>query len=216
MKNILLTAMMVALASTASVAQTIDPEGGQPLQDPSKNKSVVIKQEGYETPPDELPLNQLTFRQRLRIGGGITGLSIGNPTSIGLSPMVGYQATDMLIVGVGGTYQYTKYSNYFGLGSLSFSQLGYRAFAMRTLPFLQELIGGGFAQVEYEQLKIITSGQTTTYRPALLAGIGMSTGGRRSINITALYDFNYKSFDPQGNSSSSGSPIVLRIGGFFF
>jgi hypothetical protein len=215
MKKIFITTLLIALASTVSIAQVISPEGEQPLQNPNK-KSVVIKQEGYETPPEELPLNELSFKQRLRIGGGLTGLSIGNPTSIGLSPMVGYQATDNLILGVGGTYQYTKYNNSPFFGSLKFSQVGYRAFAMRTLPFLQELIGGGFAQVEYEQLQNISQGQTTSFRPALLAGIGMSTGGRRAINITALYDFNYKSYDPQGSYSVSSSPIVLRIGGFFF
>ena len=220
MKKILLGILCVCFMAITTEAQVISPEGEQPAekpQAPQKGKSVVIKQEGYETPLEEVPLNEQTFKQRLRIGGGISGLQFGNPTILGASPMLGYQATNTLILGLGGTYQYTRYSSFFGSGPVKISQLGYRAFAMQSLPFLTELIGGGFAQVEFEQFQAVSQGLKVSYRPAFLVGVGMSTGGRRSINLTALYDLNYKAFDLGGGTySSNGSPLVLRIGGFFF
>ncbi len=68
---------------------------------------VVISEEGAQGDLDEeVDVSELTFRERLLLGGGISGLSFGNPTSIGVSPMLGYMATNTTIVGVGATYQY--------------------------------------------------------------------------------------------------------------
>ncbi|MEY4274807.1 MAG: hypothetical protein RL638_1755, partial [Bacteroidota bacterium] len=47
---------------------------------------IVIAEEGARGDLDVEPdVSELTFRQRLHFGGGISGLSFGNPTSIGLS-----------------------------------------------------------------------------------------------------------------------------------
>lgn len=207
MKNNLLIGALLML-SAAAFAQ--NPNQNPEQEDPTK--SVVIKQEGYQTPVDEMPLNELTFRQRLRIGGGVSGLQFGNPTSIGIAPMVGYQATPNLIVGGRLSYNYQSF-NFAGIKS-RFNLLGTSAFAMQDLPFVGQLLGGsrGFAQVEYEQFQNLSS--SFKYRPALLAGVGINAGngrGWRGINLTALYDFNYNSYD-----SFYGSPLVLRIGGFLF
>ena len=42
----------------------------------------------------------LTTRERIYLGGGINGSSFGNPTSIGLSPSVGYLTTNSIVLGV--------------------------------------------------------------------------------------------------------------------
>lgn len=179
-----------------------------PVQDPDR---VVIKPEGYEPPVEERPLSERTFTQRLRFGGGLSNLSLGNPTSIGLSPMLGYMVSNNVIVGAGVTYQY--YSLRVFNGRLTNNMFAYRGFARHSLPFLQGLIQNAFAQVEYEQFESL-SDTRIRYRPQMLAGVGFSTGGRFNINVMALYDFNYRAgYDPVTGLSSSpyGSPIVLRV-----
>jgi hypothetical protein len=182
-----------------------------PVQDPDK---VVIKPEGYEAPLEERPLSELTFAQRLRFGGGLSNLSFGNPTSVGLSPVLGYMLSDKVIVGAGVTYQY--YSLRLFNGRLTNNLFAYRGFARHSLPFLQGLVQNAFAQAEYEQFESLSDGRIR-YRPQMLAGVGFSTGGRFSLNVMALYDFNYRAgFDPTTGLSYSpyGSPIVLRVSFF--
>jgi hypothetical protein len=83
-------------------------------------EAVVIKEEGAEGDLDvERDVSELSFRERLQFGGGISGLSFGNPTSVGLSPMVGYQLTNKTILGVGLTYQYYSVNYGGSIGKLT-------------------------------------------------------------------------------------------------
>lgn len=185
-------------------------------EDPDK---IVIKPEGYEAPLEERPLSEYTFRQRLRFGGGLSNISFGNPTSVGLSPMLGYMATKDLIIGVGGTYQYYSLKLYDFNGQayrLKNNLLAYRIFARHNINFLKDLIQNTYAQAEYEQFESLSAGGIN-YRPSVLVGAGFSTGGRFSLNVTALYDLNYRTgYDPRTGYSYSpyGSPLVLRISFF--
>lgn len=209
MRKMILAGLCALFFGQAAMAQ--DPEV-QP-----RSKSVVIRQEGYQE-QQEPELKDLSFRQRIRIGGGISGLSIGNPTSIGVSPMVGYQATKQTIVGIGGTYQYSSWKFYDNFGNTyrqSFNTMGYRAFVMQNLPILQDLIGGGYLQAEIEKYESLSP--SFSYRPSFLVGAGL--GNPRGFNLTVLYDFNYKNgINPTNGNPYSlyGSPLVLRVGGFFF
>lgn len=186
-----------------AVAQT-DPQ--------PQNKSIVIRPEGYQE-PKEPELKDLTFKQRLRFGGNFGGLSIGNPTSVGVSPMLGYQLTNQAILGVGGTYQYYSYRDFYNNRYTS-NAIAYRAFIMQNISVLQQLLGGGYLQAEVEKYESLSGG--FSYQPSFLVGLGL--GSPRSFNLTVLYNLNYKDgYDQYGRPYSIySSPLVLRVGGFFF
>ncbi|MFD1819652.1 hypothetical protein SAMN04515674_11444 [Pseudarcicella hirudinis] len=176
---------------------------------------VVIKQEGATGDLDEEPdVRDLPFRQRIRIGGGVSGLSFGNPTSIGISPMVGYQATNETIVGLGLTYQYYSIKDIYG-NRYSNNLLGERIFARRYLPFLQQLVGQGYLVGQVENYSSLSDSgpYTFSYSNPILIGVGI--GSKIGLNIQVMYDLNY----PSANSfktSPYGSALVIQIGGFFF
>jgi hypothetical protein len=145
----------------------------------------------------------LTTRERIYLGGGINGFSIGDPTSIGVSPSIGYLATNSTVLGVSLTYQYYKFSN------LSSSLFGKSLFIKQYLPVFDEKIGPLFltGQVDsYSRLDDII----TKYSTPILIGIG--SGNRTGTNISVLYDVNYSS----SATSPYGSAWVVQIGGLYF
>ncbi|WP_052354133.1 hypothetical protein [Flectobacillus major] len=183
------------LLSTISVSKSL-------AQEP-----VVIKQDGAvgdldsEEEPD---VRDLPFRQRLRFGGGIGGLQFGNPTVISVSPMAGYLLTNEMTVGLAVDYQYTKYRNV-----PAYNLYGPRVFGQYRLRFLESVLSKAFAQGEVQQYYGTYAGYKLNYDPQVLAGIGIGYGG---FQLTALYNFSYSST----SNSPYGSPIVIRVGGFFF
>jgi hypothetical protein len=143
---------------------------------------IVIKQDSTVRDLDEeQDVRDLPFRQRLKFGGGIGGLQFGNPTVIGISPMVGYQATNDFIVGLA---------------------VDYRIRALETI------LSGAFLQAELQKYYVSASGLSINYDVQALAGLGLGFGG---FNISALYNLNYNE-----RTSPYGSPLVIRVGGFFF
>lgn len=74
-------------------------------------------------------VSRLSTRERIYLGGGLTGLSFGSligggtSFSIGLGPQVGYMLTNSTVVGLGANYQYNS------LGGSSISLLGGSVFA---------------------------------------------------------------------------------------
>lgn len=57
--------------------------------------------------------NEQTFSERVFLGGSL-GFSIGTYSSlIDISPIIGYAVTDDLIAGIGFTYKYYKYKDYY-------------------------------------------------------------------------------------------------------
>ena len=168
---------------------------------------IVIKQDSTVQDLDsgeEQDVRDLPFRQRIRIGGGINGLQFGNPTVIGISPMVGYQATNDFTVGLAVDYQYTKFRSLD-----AFSLYGPRVFGQYRLHFLEQILSRAFAQAELQKYYVGSGNSTGSYDTQVLAGIGVGFGG---FQITALYNLTYNN----GINSPYGSPLVLRIGGFFF
>lgn len=102
------------------------------------------------------------FKDRL-FGGGYLGLQFGSySTMVDVSPIIGYSLTDNIDVGLGPTYKYYKYKNYYYVsfpnGDSRFydhvaNMLGASVFARyyfssEYIPFLNNL----FAHVEYEYL----------------------------------------------------------------
>ena len=168
---------------------------------------IVIKQDSSVRDLDEpVDVRDLPFRQRLKFGGGIGGLQFGNPTVVGISPMVGYQATNDLIVGLAVDYQYQG-GTLFGQ-KYSVNQYGPRLFGQYRLHLLENILSGAFLQGEVQKYYASSQGVSVDYDVQALAGIGIGFGG---FNLTALYNLNYNE-----RTSPYGSPLVIRVGGFFF
>ena len=170
---------------------------------------VVIKEEGAEEDLDvEVDVRTLPFRQRLNFGGGISGLSFGNPTSIGVSPMVGYSLTNNTILGVGLTYQYYS-ATYGSLGTYSSNLLGQRIFIRQQVPALNQVIGQAYLTGQIENYANLSDNTGINYSIPVLVGVGL--GSKLGINFSVMYDLNYTA-----GRSPYGSALVVQIGGFFF
>jgi hypothetical protein len=165
---------------------------------------VVIAEEGAKGDLDIEPdVRDLSFRQRLHFGGGISGLSFGNPTSIGLSPMAGYMLTNSTILGVGMTYQYFSFR-----GSVS-NLIGERIFVRQYVPALSAILGQSYLTAQVENFRDL-SNANVSYSNPILVGVGI--GSKIGINFNVMYDLNYSS----PFSSPYGSALVVQVGGFFF
>ncbi len=172
---------------------------------------IVIKEEGARGDLDIEPdVSELSFRERLHFGGGISGLSFGNPTSIGISPMAGYLLAKNTILGLGMTYQYFSL-NYAGYKATS-NLLGERIFVRQQIPALSALIGQGYLTAQLENFDNMSPGTTGGYSNPFLVGIGI--GSRIGINLSLMYDLNYS--ETSGKQSPYGSAFVVQVGGFFF
>ena len=201
-KLFLLSALLMSSLAFGQI--TADPED---RRDQGKEPLKTQTPEGRPLP----------FSQRLRFGGGITGLRFGYPaTSLGISPVVAYQATERLILGVGVSYTYTKYqAGYLASGAVTYNQYGGRGFAMYE--FIPSLIPNLYLHGEVEsstyQAKVDGSNVTNSGSvTAPLVGLTYSQpiSRRFGFNITALYNLNYTN-----NSASSlvysNSPFVFRV-----
>lgn len=204
--------VVIAALLTSSVAfgqLTEDPEERREQgKDPLRTKTV-----------DGEPL---PFAQRLRFGGGLNGFRFGNPFSLGVSPVVAYQATERLLVGIGATYTYTRYKAITNTGAtvpyLTYNQYGGRGFVMYE--FIPSILPNLYLHGEVEntsvQVKADQTGQKQTYGlTAPLVGLTYSQpiSRRFGVNLTALYNLNYN--DNAGLAQSIyGSPVVLRLSFF--
>jgi hypothetical protein len=170
---------------------------------------VVIKEEGAEGDLDkEVDVRELPFRQRLNFGAGINGLSFGNPTSIGISPMVGYSLTNTSIVGAGLIYQYYSV-DYGSLGAFTSNLYGQKIFVRQQVPALSQLIGQAYLTGQIENYTNLSDNTGINYSNPVLIGVGI--GSKIGINFQVMYDLNYTS-----GRSPYGSAIVVQVGGFFF
>ncbi len=168
---------------------------------------IVIAEEGAKGDLDIEPdVKDLSFRQRLHFGGGISGLSFGNPTSIGVSPMVGYMLTNNTILGVGFSYQYFAFR-----GFQPSNLLGERIFVRQYVPALTAVIGQSYLTAQIENFQDLSSPlNRISYSTPVLVGVGI--GSKLGINVNVMYDLNYSS---RGNSPY-GTALVVQVGGFFF
>ncbi len=148
-------------------------------------------------------LSNKTFIQRLRFGGGITGGAFStNFTSIGVAPLVGYQTTPNLVLGIGLSYQYYRQF------SSSLSLFGQKIFARQDLPFLNNIVDGSFLIAQIENYISPANSPFGKFSNPVLIGVGVGI-----LNI--MYDLNYS---PNKNSpyGNTGSPLVIQINGLFF
>lgn len=208
-KLVLLSAL---LSSSLAFAQiTEDPEDRQASgKEPSRTQT-----------PEGRPL---PFSQRIRIGGGISSLQLGNsqigtPLIIGVSPVVAYQASERLILGTGVNYTYYRYKLRLPAQTLTdqFNQFGVRGFGMYEL--VPNLVPNLYAHAEFEGNNIrYADNVAQEYRrrwvTAPLVGLTYSQriGRLAGINLSALYNVNYSA--DFYSRYVYGSPFVIRISFF--
>lgn len=141
--------------------------------------------------------------------GGNAGAAFGNSTYVEASPVIGYHITDMLIGGVGFTYQYYK-ENY---NVINFAD--YSASVMGPRVFLQhDLIFNFFAHAEFEHAwakfayEDPTLGEYRLEANALFLGLGYNSmmGESARFQIMVLYDVL------NGVESIYYNPYVFRVG----
>ncbi|MBK6965363.1 MAG: hypothetical protein IPH20_15915 [Bacteroidales bacterium] len=152
------------------------------------------------------------FVDKLFFGGGL-GLQFGTITLIDISPVVGYRVTEKLETGIGLTYKYYKYNDYYNLGSdLKTNIIGGSIFARYHI--LENL----FAHVEYESLRYHYDEYYSTgsypvndQRTAVYNSIFVGGGYRQRISsgsyffLMALWNLNDSAYSPYSNP-------VLRMG----
>ena len=201
-KLLLITAL---LSSSVAFGQlTADPED---RRDRGKDPLRTQTPEGRPLP----------FGQRLRFGGGINGFRFGNPFSLGVSPVIAYQASERIIVGIGGTYTYTHYKSPYYLPT-TYNQFGGRGFLMYE--FIPSIVPNLYLHGEIENSTI----RVTNDQSGQKASVGLTSpllgitymqpiSRRFGVNLTALYNLNYN--DNSGVARSIyGSPFVLRLSFF--
>lgn len=187
---------------------------GQITADPDERDRRNQGQDPLRTQtPEGRPL---PFGQRLRFGGGINGFRFGNPFSLGVSPVIAYQATERLLLGIGGTYNYTRLKAPI-YRPTTFNQYGGRGFAMfEAIPaIVPNLYLHGELETTTIQQKVDGGGSSQASLAAPLLGLTyMQPISRRfGVNLTALYNFNYNA-NSAIDQAIYGSPFVFRISFF--
>lgn len=180
------------------------------VQDP---QPVVITQDGYDQQVNQqdVPLNELSFKQRLKYGGGFGPFSFSNyQTVIGLAPMLGYRLTNSTIAGVGASIIFWRIKDPFTQTKQKSDLIGYSGFIRQDIPFMQKINFPLYATLEAVQFQTLQGNDK--FRPGLLAGLGMGSSGGYGLQV--LYDLNYN-YTTSFSGSFNNSPLVIRVTGFF-
>lgn len=146
-----------------------------------------------------------SFKSRLFFGGGL-GLQFGSATLIEIAPIVGYKITPRFGIGVGPTYKYYHYEDYYG-PNLDVTTHVYGV-SLFSRYFIFENV---FAHVEYESLFYNTQYpghpvERLEFKSLLVGGgyrqmIGMNAG----LNFTILWNLNDTYNSPYTNP-------IIRMG----
>jgi len=179
------------------------------------------------------PVPKDNFWHRVTIGGNF-GFQFGSVTGIMISPEVRIRAIDQLYVGIGFTYQYFNYKDYYWNDSTKtyinyaanvFGGRIYLRYYLRSI--FSNWLGNIFAHAEYEYLAYIepyhydpykgyiydpynnklSPGKTSISYNSILVGAGYSQplGGRVFMDILILFNLNNSYYSPYTNP-------VFRIG----
>jgi hypothetical protein len=165
----------------------------------SVNSRICAQTEGNDLRPKS------DFKSRLFFGGAF-GLQFGSVTLIELSPLIGYKITPKFGIGIGPTYKYYRYKDYYSPSA--YSQTNVFGGSIFARYFIFENV---FAHAEYETLFY------NTYVPgypkemqqynSLLVGGGyrQQIGANAGMNIMLLWNLNDTPGSPYTNP-------VIRIG----
>jgi hypothetical protein len=184
---------------------------GQITEDPEERREQGQAPLRATTPEG----NPLSFKERLRFGGGISALQIGNPFSIGLAPVVAYQASERLVVGLSVGYTYTRYKLPYFLPS-TFNQYTGRLFGMYEI--VPNLLPNLYAHAELDQRSfsftednVPGSSRGSATGTLLGATYSQPIGRLFSVNLSALYNLTYSGSDRTTQALYGNSPWVIRL-----
>ena len=205
-KLLLLTALLSSSVAFGQITEDPDDRRNQG-KDPLRTQT-----------PEGRPL---PFGQRLRFGGGISGFQFGNPVRLGASPVIAYQATERMLVGVGISYTYTRYKGYTSSGTAvpleTYNQYGGRGFVMYE--FIPSILPNLYLHGEVEstnvQARADQTGQQQSYgltTPLVGLTYSQPISRRFGVNLTALYNLNANSNVSRAIYGSS--PFILRLSFF--
>ena len=149
-----------------------------------------------------VPDQNSNWQDKLYYGGGF-GLSGGSwGGSIRLSPVIGYMITNRVSAGVGVTYEYYKYNNYYGQ---DFEDHRYGGMLFTRVNLFKQI----FAYAEYSFMNYTYNPSTEERRSIdrMPLGLGLSQplGKRSSVNFIAAYDVLYE------NAGPYASPWVFSV-----
>lgn len=165
----------------------------------------------------ELSKNKGKFTDNLFFGGGL-GLQFGTLTLIDISPVIGYRVTEKFETGIGLTYKYYKYKDYF-IDYYSGTRYDLKSNILGGSVFLRyHILDNVFAHTEFESLRYnytsyYSSGTGLLSEPAtaIINSLFVGGGYRQRISqgsyffIMALWNLNDDALSPYSNP-------VLRMG----
>ncbi len=151
--------------------------------------------------------NYASFKDRLFWGGGIGFAFAANQLMLDLSPMMGVKLNERFSGGVGVTYKYSRFYDYFPGVDLVSNIWGGSLFLRANI------YAGLYARVEYEHLQIIqkfterNSPQIRDQFNSFFVGGGYATplAGKSSAFVEILYNLNDTPNSPYTNP-------VIRVG----
>lgn len=211
-KIVFLNLLVLFLAGHSTFAQYVPKDKRERKNKTVQDSTQKVDQQKKEKVKKERSsdLSEQSFGQRLTFGGNL-GLAFGNPTSIDLSPRLGYRFTEKFIAGLGANYIYYNLDFNFsngGGGSIESSFYGGRVYGQYFV------IPQAFAWVELEAMNVdfFNDANDRVERewqlaPLLGAGFFQSFGGRGGIAFAVLYNLNH-----QDGRSYRNTPWVTRIG----
>ncbi len=135
------------------------------------------------------------FNSNRLVLGGTFGISLGNSTTINISPQIGYALTNSFVVGGGVSYNYYNYNRY----DLSLSYLGLNAYVRFhpiqyiTLQIQPEVYGRWGKEDGYS-----IDGKVV---PAVLIGAGalIPVTYNSGLSLMLYYDIVQDDWSPYGN-----------------
>lgn len=202
---------MGLLLTVSAAAQTANPDAPPPVREQEGPIKVLNE------PPRKEPPRPPSALDRLRLGGSVGPLSFGTVTSIGVSPIAGYQVTDRLALGGGLSYQYTQI-RYSPTVKSSYDNYGGRFFGMFKV-YESINLNAEYESLNVQYLDYLNNGITRRkWINSAMVGASYSTpiGGRfvRAFNLMVLYNLSYNNLVnpsyPAENIYPTSSPLVIR------
>ena len=203
--------LIFKLLTVSAAAQTANPDAPPPVREQDGPIKVLNE------PPRKEPPRPPSALDRLRLGGSVGPLSFGTVTSIGVSPIAGYQVTDRLALGGGLSYQYTQI-RYSPTVKSSYDNYGGRFFGMFKV-YESINLNAEYESLNVQYLDYLNNGITRRkWINSAMVGASYSTpiGGRfvRAFNLMVLYNLSYNNLVnpsyPAENIYPTSSPLVIR------
>lgn len=211
MRTTYLIIAMGLLLTVSAAAQTANPDAPPPVREQDGPIKVLNE------PPRKEPPRPPSALDRVRLGGSVGPLSFGTVTSIGVSPVAGYQITDRLALGGGLSYQYTQI-RYSPTVKSSYDNYGGRFFGMFKV-YESINLNAEYESLNVQYLDYLNNGITRRkWINSAMVGASYSTpiGGRfiRAFNLMVLYNLSYNNLVnpsyPAENIYPTSSPLVIR------